>query len=68
MKKILLLDGFERMDKETIEQLAVADMVIDPVGNVLKVDGDGPSLINHAELVRVLTTRAKPRKTVDAAI
>lgn len=67
MKVIVLLDGGEKMDSDSISKVAGADMVIDPVGKVVKGDSDAPNLINHAELVRVLTTRAKPRKAVEVA-
>lgn len=69
--RILLLDpetrlGAGEIARGHIRAISEADLVIDAEGNVLKTKHeDGPTRINIAELRRVLSTQARPRKGDD---
>ena len=65
MIRIVLLDGSERLDRDTMAATAEADLVIDLDGVVLRSRGDHPSRVNIAELRRALSTQARPRKAPD---
>ena len=61
MQRIIILDGGEQIDRETINAIAAADVVIDAQGAVLRSAGDAaPTQINIELLRRALATQARP--------